>query len=583
MTSTDVKTREQFRWIPWVLVPAIFIIFASHPTRKYYFDGVVFASIIEHGPYESLFNPHHLLYTWLFSAIHNAIENFAGYDVKALYVMQWGNIILGSVGVGLIWKLVSRLVEDKGFAILVVLLGCFSFTYWHYSTDANVYIISTVFLLIAADRLELITRHRPPRDGDFIFIGIFNALSILFHQLNIFWMAAVIGCLAFNAVPGSKSDRWKFWWIYLVSLAVPALIAYFGIGIFVLRHTTPDAFLFWITEYGHESSYWISSWREIPLGTLNGYLMTFFHRTSIAPGILDYDLGLAFEEGRIFKGILKKVFGYYSLGFLFFIYLASLYNIKKFTLQFPRRAVFVFSWLAPYVIFQFFFMPLNYFYKIFIFVPLLSVFAWYGQVKITKEKKWFKWSLFALFVLFTFTEEPVLAVLVLIFILVFEFLQPGKNEIYRQGLIILMVFLALFNYIAGIAPESRLENNPEVVHATELEPYFHDGDILIFVGGYDYPGGWIISALTRAEVISLRKFYEMPPDRRNSIIESSPEGNGKVYIHPNVSINSDQVRNCAGELGVSVEELMAVLDNFDHTPGFVLDGENFDILQYDVS
>jgi hypothetical protein len=33
---------------------------------------------------------------------------------------------------------------------------------------------------------------------------------------------------------------------------------------------------------------------------------------------------------------------------------------------------------------------------------------------------------------------------------------------------------------------------------------------------------------------------------------------------------------------VSVEELMAVLDNFDHTPGFVLDGENFDILQYDV-
>jgi hypothetical protein len=397
--------------------------------------------------------------------------------------------------------------------------------------------------------------------------------------LNIFWTAAVLGCLIFGAVPGTRKERWKFWWVYLMSFAIPVAMTYFGIGIFVLKHTDPNSFMFWITEYGHESKYWISSWKDIPMGTLNGYLMVFFHRLSITPGILEYDIGLAMEQGRIFKGLLKKVFGYYSLGFLFFMYITSLYNVKKYARQFPKRAVLVFSWLAPYVLFQFFFMPTNYFYKIFVFVPLLTVFAWYGQITITSEKKWLKWSLFALFVIFTATEELILAILVTIFLLVFEFLTPRKNEIYRQGLIILMVFLGLYNYIAGIAPESRLENNPEVMHAIELQPYFKEGDLLIFEGGFDYPDGWIISALTRAKVISLEDFYETPQDERDGLITMHENQGGNVYIHPNVFLGSEQVIECATELEVTPEELMSVIERYDRNVGFVLNGQEYEILE----
>ena len=584
MTNADQKPRDLYRFVPWVLVPAVFLIYASHPTRRFYFDGVVFASIIEHGPYNALFNPHHLLYTWLFSTIHDLLEKITGTDIKALYIMQWANIVLGSIGIGLIWRLVYRLVRDGGLALVVVLLGCFSFTYWHYSTDADVYIISTVFLLIAATRLEFITsanrpENRLPVIRDFIFIGFFQAMSVLFHQLNVFWTTAMVGCLVFNTIPGTKHERWKFWWVYFASFAIPVAMAYLGIGILVLKHTDPGSFMFWITEYGHESKYWISSWIDIPLGTLNGYLMVFFHRPSITPGILDYDIGLAMEQGRIFKGLLKKVFGYYSLGFLFFMYLSSLYNVRKYSIQFPKCAIFVFSWLAPYVLFQFFFMPMNYFYKIFIFVPLLTVFAWYGQIRITGEKKWLKWSLFAVFVLFTATEEPLLAILVTIFIIVFEFLKERKNEIYRQGLIILMIFIALFNYIAGIAPESRLKNNPEVMQALELDQYFVEGDILIFEGGYDYPEGWIISALTDARVVTLGEFFEMSQEDRDRLIESERDQGGSAYIHPNVTLESDQVRACAEKLGVSPEELMSSIERYDRIEGFILDGRAFDILK----
>lgn len=569
---------KSFRWVPWVIVPLMFIIYASNPTRKYYFDGVVFASIMEHGPWQSLFNPHHLLYTWAFSVIENLIENISGREVKALYIMQWANIIIGSITIGFLWKVISRLVEDKGFALLVVLLGCFSFTYWHYATDADVYIISTLFLILAADRLELIIRHRPPRNSDFALIGIFHALSILTHQLNIFWIVCIAACLLFRAIDAPGTQRWKWWWIYLASMVIPVGGLYLGIGILALGHTNPGSFMHWITEYGHESAYWCP-FKDIPYMTLNGYLMVFFHRFSIMTGILDYNLIQAVEEGRFWKGITKVVFGYYSLGFLFFCYLAGVYNIKKFFMQYRRRSIFLFSWLAPYVVFQLFFMPTNYFYKLFIFIPLLTIFAWFGTVQVTAEKKWFKWPLFAFFVIFSGIFLPRLAILVAIFIIVFEIYQARKANLYRWGLFILVGFLALYNYISAILPESKLEKNPEVIHALALESHFRDGDLLIFEGGYDYPNGWIISALTPARVVALSNLYEMPASEREDIFNTTILDGGRIFIHPNIVQCSDIVVKRAAELGITIDELATVLDNLNPVEGFELEGQQFIQLQ----
>jgi hypothetical protein len=569
------KQLDPFRWVPWVLVPLMLILYASHPTRKYYFDGVVFAANIEHGSFESLFNPHHLLYTWVFYLIHNATETALGKPIQALYLMQWFNIFLGAAGVLLIWRLLARLVADKGLALLVTLLGCLSFTYWHYATDADAYMLSLCFLLMAADRLEWIARHRAPRAGDFVYIGLIQAGSILFHQINIFWLTCVAGCLAFGVIGGSRRDRWRWWWIYFWAMATPVVAGYALVGTLVLGHTTPEGFAYWLTEYGHEGSYWVQRWQDLPLATLNGYLMVFFHRPSITPGILDYDIHLALEEGRLFKGLVKKVFGFYSLGFLFFCYLAALYNLKKYVLQYRDRALFALSWLAPYVLFQFFFMPLNYFYKLFIFVPLLAVFAWYESIEITPEKKWFKWPVFAAFVIYTAWAEPLLGGMLALFIIVFEVFRDRKALIYRWGLFILIAFLPLYNYIAGIAPEANLSNNPEVERALELQDRFREGDVLIFEGGYDYPDGWIIAALTPARVITLGELFSMSDGEREATLEAVADVGGRIWIHPNIAEGSDHLDRCAQELGVSREELLKPLKMYTCRPGFKEGGRQY--------
>jgi len=566
---------RSWNWIPWTLVPLIFILFASHPTRRFYFDGVMFATYIEHGPWERLFNPHHLLYTYVMYILHNFFESVSGRDIKALYMMQWINIFLGSIGVALLWRLISRLVEDKGLALLVTLLGCFSFTWWHYSTDADVYIISTLFLLLAADRLETVIRHREPSNADFVVIGIFQALSVLFHQLNVFWVFCVMGCLIYIPTMGTSRVRWRWWWIYFISFLVPVAVAYLGVGIFALGLKNPGEFVYWITEYGHESGYWVSSWKEIPYLTLNGYLMAFFHRWALGPKLLEINLIQALEEGRFWKGILKKVLGYYSIGLLFYMYLAALYNLRKYQVQYPKKAVFCFSWLLPYVVFQLFFMPTNYFYKLFIFVPLLAIFAWYGQIVVKLEKKWIKWTLFLIFILGVATRDLILAALVLLFAIVFEIFQSRKDLVYRWGLFILVTFVGLYNFYAGIMPESKLANNPEVVQALRLDEYFKSGDMLIFEGGSDYIDGRIITALTEVDLVTLTRLYEMPESEFDSIIDSHVGDGGEVYIHPNITENTAQFREKVEESGVSQEELTSILDKYYLEPGFMLDGRIF--------
>jgi hypothetical protein len=431
------------------------------------------------------------------------------------------------------------------------------------------------FLLLAADRLEWVARHREPRAGDFVYIGLMQAGSVLFHQLYVFWAVCMAGSLAYGVVAGSRQVRWRWWWVYFASLAIPVVAAYLGVGIVVLGHKTPDSFVYWITEYGHESSYWISSWKDVPLSTLNGYLMVFFHRPSITPNIMDYDLRLALEEGRFWKGFIKKVFGYYSLGFLFFCYIAALYNLKKYVVQYRKPAIFALAWLAPYVVFQFFFMPTNYFYKLFIFVPLLAIFGWFGTIHTSPEKRWLKLTIYALFIIFTAISEPLLGALVLIFVAVFEIFRDRKDHLYRWGLFILVAFLPLYNYIAGIEPESRLASNPEVASALALQKDFHPGDLLIFTGGYDYPDGWIIGALTPAKVVILEDLCKMTDQDRDKLFRNTTSSGGRIWIHPNIVENGDQLAECAKESGMTKEQAMGMLKGYGWRKGFEEGGREY--------
>src|SRR6266436_7780774 len=79
----------------WGWFASILILYLLFPTRKYYWDGISFAQIIEDSPglHPHLIHPNHLLYD-VFGYFMYKLAGLSGTPVRALYVLQVTNCVL---------------------------------------------------------------------------------------------------------------------------------------------------------------------------------------------------------------------------------------------------------------------------------------------------------------------------------------------------------------------------------------------------------------------------------------------------------------------------------------------------------
>ena len=249
--------------------------------------------------------------------------------------------------------------------------------------------------------------------------------------------------------------------------------------------------------------------------------------------------------------------------------MTAIYNIRLFAREFPSRAKFAYLWLLPYVLFQIFFMPGNYYYKVFIYIPMFSMFAWIALADSSREKRWLKLLLFLPVVAWSLYDEPSLGITLVIIIAVFEIFRKWKQPIFRGFMLAMIIFIALYNYLFAILPESKLERNPEVVQALSLQDDFERGDVLIFEGGVEYPDGWIIMALTPAKTWTLEYLFNLSDSERNEIFDSVYESGGRIFVHPNITEKTVELHKAAEKIGTTVEELLRMLMDYRWEGGFI--------------
>src|ERR1043165_8682703 len=121
----------------WFLFIATAVIYLSFPTRVYYWDGLVFAQMIEDANRlsASLVHPNHLVYNfagYLFYKLLHAL----GADVRALTALQILNCLLGAVCACVMFSILRRTLRSFYFAICLTALFAFSATWWKFATDA---------------------------------------------------------------------------------------------------------------------------------------------------------------------------------------------------------------------------------------------------------------------------------------------------------------------------------------------------------------------------------------------------------------------------------------------------------------
>jgi hypothetical protein len=257
------------RLSPCLLLIAIAILYAAFLTRTYYWDGVLFSLQIEglhrgELSHAILFHPNHLLYSALGYVLYSAALA-CGFNTRAIAVLQILNIAVSVAAGFLIFALSKRITNSSSIARFCWLLFAFGATWWKFSTDADSYILSVFFLILAI----IFVLESPSRT---IPAALCHSAAMLVHEIAIFTYPPVVAAIALDS-RRSKANRFWTCTAYLLSTAASVGAAYYLCYSQMNQDTYPSLFA-WVTSYASDSGF-THSFAQITHSYLASYIKLF--------------------------------------------------------------------------------------------------------------------------------------------------------------------------------------------------------------------------------------------------------------------------------------------------------------------
>lgn len=224
-------------------------------------DAISYAVGVREGDTDAaVLHAHHLLWGAIGWVAHNAALAL-GFDGGALEVLQVQNALTGAIGIGLLWWWLRSL----GWPVLACACACgvlgFSYGYWFYSSETEVYVLSAALLmwcLVAAYRAAI-----EPTVGRFALLGVANGAAVLAHDTNALFalvVAVVLLVSARGAPAAALVRRGAAYAAVAVVLVVPAYAA----AAIVNGYDSPRQAYDWITGYTHSSEWGETRGSQVP-------------------------------------------------------------------------------------------------------------------------------------------------------------------------------------------------------------------------------------------------------------------------------------------------------------------------------
>lgn len=333
-------------------------------TTNYYWDGIFFAQVIEDAPglNASLLHPNHLLYN-VVGYFAFRLARILAPQVRAVEVLQVTNCIISVMSACVLFRILRVCFKSLYLSVTLTLLFAFSATWWKFSTDADSYILSVFFLLVSC---YLILPSRKPKP---FWLAVCFSLSMLFHQLAIFFFpVALLGILM-----QTQDEPLRRRLGLVLKFSLGALLITFPIFCYSFYLVTGSwafkPFLLWITTFSPENGFTFNAWSNLGY-TLRGHsrlfvggrlsflrdlmgplMITLVAVLSVTAGIFFYKLARNFKEVRIAAR-------------------AALIDDGRL----KQLRILCCVWIAVYLVFLFFFIPQNTFYRLF-YAPAIIVLA----------------------------------------------------------------------------------------------------------------------------------------------------------------------------------------------------------------
>ncbi len=201
----------------WLLT--VFYI-AILPTRHYTPDAVNNLTYLEaHNSFES-WHSQHLLGLKPAEWVYNLTS------LRAWQAMRIAQALLGGLTVVLLYVGLDELTKRRWLSVICALVLLFSYGFWHYSSDPDIY--SLGYVTVALLMWSYVRFLRLPSINRVIILGISAALALLSHQINV-ELAGLIGLSLIIAAFRKSSAipiNWKHVVLYAVFSLVPTLLLY---------------------------------------------------------------------------------------------------------------------------------------------------------------------------------------------------------------------------------------------------------------------------------------------------------------------------------------------------------------------
>lgn len=349
--------------VPLVVAVGVLLCYLALLTKNYYWDGIFFARVIEEarGLDATLLHPNHLTYNvvgYLFYKLARGL----GLPVRAVEVLQVLNCFFGAASAYVLFRILQDCFRSIYLSTCLTLLFAFSATWWKFATDADSYIPSAFFLLISF--YFVLPQRQKPRP---FLAAAAHAAAMLFHQLAVFFFpVAALGIFLQTASEPTKRRITQ-----VVKYAAAAFLFTFPVFLYSFYLTTGGLKLAplvrWLTNFSPEHGFTFS-FSDNLLYTLRG------HSRLIAGGRLSFLRDLRDPLMYVMASVVLVVAA------AFFYQLLRRPGELKAAL---RRAtedggrlralrLLCVVWSVCYVVFLFFFIPQNTFYRLF-YLPALVV------------------------------------------------------------------------------------------------------------------------------------------------------------------------------------------------------------------
>lgn len=278
-----LKSTEKLQ--TWFVFALVFLIYLRFPTKNYYWDGVAFASVIEHAAAlnSSLIHPNHLIYEVVGYLIYQVARAF-GINLRAIEVLQIANSFLSVLAAYVLFRILSLSIRSTYLVWSLTLLFAFSGTWWKFSTDADAYIPSVLFLLVSFCLVLPVKKPRP-----FLLAILFSA-SVCLHQIAVIFFPVLILSIVWQSASRKEriANALKFGGLaFVITLATYLFCFYVVAGT-----VNPKSFVYWATSHAHDESVGFHPWSNLLFSLRGSVRLLFDGRFNLIKGLINLPITL---------------------------------------------------------------------------------------------------------------------------------------------------------------------------------------------------------------------------------------------------------------------------------------------------